>query len=144
MKKIVPLFLALALSAGCCFFQPADEPRQPAVQPYGLVVPAGAVTPEQAAELLRHYPEGALAILDVRTPEEFAAGHAEKAVNIPVQELQKHIAEVPPSPLLILCRSGKRAEKAFGLLRDGGRGTAETWYMKGFTDYRDGVPAFHE
>jgi rhodanese-related sulfurtransferase len=34
-------------------------------------------------------------VLDVRPPEEFAAGHVPGAVNIPVHELEKRLAELP-------------------------------------------------
>ncbi|MBO4316945.1 MAG: rhodanese-like domain-containing protein [Mailhella sp.] len=144
MRRIVSLVFVLVLAAGAYFYQSAGPETPPAAPSYESVVPSGMLSPGQAAGLVKHYPEDRLAILDVRTPEEFAAGHAGKAVNIPVQELQERIAEVPQSPLLILCRSGKRAENAFNLLRDSGRNMAETWFLKGFTDYRDGIPSFHE
>lgn len=34
-------------------------------------------------------------MLDVRPPEEFAAGHLPGAVNIPVQQLEKRLGELP-------------------------------------------------
>ena len=66
-------------------------------------------------------------ILDVRTPEEFAGGHVDGAVNIPVDELDAKLEEVESltggdknKPLIVYCRSGARAGRAKKkLLRSG-------------------------
>lgn len=64
---------------------------------------------------------GAL-LVDVRTPEEFAAEHLEGAVNIPVNELPERIEELgsPETPLVLYCGTGKRSSKAERLLRERG------------------------
>ncbi len=61
--------------------------------------------------------EGAL-LLDVRTPEEFRQGHLDGAVNIPVQELARRLAELEPKarPLVVYCAAGMRAQSAVELL----------------------------
>ena len=54
-------------------------------------------------------------ILDVRTPEEFAAGHIPGAINIPNEEIgTAQIPELPDEDQLILvyCRSGNRSKQA--------------------------------
>jgi rhodanese-related sulfurtransferase/DNA-binding HxlR family transcriptional regulator len=51
--------------------------------------------PVPAAELLQRAKRGLVTVLDVRPPEEFAAGHVPGAVNIPIQELEKRLAELP-------------------------------------------------
>lgn len=58
-------------------------------------------------------------VLDVRKPEEFQDGHAEGAVNIPVQELAQRAAELGPpgAEVLVYCRSGNRAAAATEFLR---------------------------
>lgn len=51
-------------------------------------------------------------VLDVRRPDESAAGHVEGAVNIPVHELAKHVDELPDDPdtlIVVYCRSGVRS-----------------------------------
>jgi len=54
-------------------------------------------------------------LIDVRTPGEFAEGHLEGAVNIPV-ELPTFTAQValldPDMDYLVYCRSGRRADVA--------------------------------
>ena len=63
-------------------------------------------------------------LVDVRTPEEFAAGHIEGAVNIPVQELERRMAEVgaKDTPIVLYCRSGKRSSAAARMLEAAGYG----------------------
>jgi rhodanese-related sulfurtransferase len=51
--------------------------------------------PVPAKELLARARNGLVTVLDVRPPEEFAAGHVPGAVNIPVHELEKRLGELP-------------------------------------------------
>jgi rhodanese-related sulfurtransferase/DNA-binding transcriptional ArsR family regulator len=51
--------------------------------------------PVPAAELLERAKKGLVTVLDVRPPEEFAAGHVPGAINIPIHELEKRLAELP-------------------------------------------------
>jgi rhodanese-related sulfurtransferase len=51
--------------------------------------------PIPAAELLHRARRGLVTVLDVRPPEEFAAGHVPGAVNIPIHELEKRFRELP-------------------------------------------------
>ncbi|MDR0995981.1 MAG: rhodanese-like domain-containing protein [Tannerella sp.] len=52
-------------------------------------------------------------IVDVRTPEEYAGGHNEGSVNIPLSELKSETARLKPyRNLILVCRSGKRAGMA--------------------------------
>ncbi len=75
----------------------------------------GAVTASQATEYIRVVGDH-LTVIDVRTPEEFAQGHMPKAKNIPVDTLESRIAELPNGPILIVCRTGGRAERAWKLI----------------------------
>lgn len=55
-------------------------------------------------------------VLDVREPEEWAAGHAPNAVHIPLADVPARVDELPdPStggPLPVTCRSGGRSSRA--------------------------------
>jgi phage shock protein E len=65
--------------------------------------------------------EGA-ALVDVRSPGEFAAGHIDGAVNIPVQDLSSRMREIPKDrPVVLYCASGMRSGAAARLLRSAGR-----------------------
>lgn len=66
--------------------------------------------------------EGRL-LLDVRTPEEYAAGHVPGATLIPLQELdgrRDEIAAWRERGVVVYCESGGRAERAAGQLREAG------------------------
>jgi rhodanese-related sulfurtransferase len=51
--------------------------------------------PVPATELLQRAKKGLVTVLDVRPPEEFAAGHVPGAINIPIHQLEKRLAELP-------------------------------------------------
>ncbi len=60
-------------------------------------------------------------LVDVRDPEEWAAGHLETAVNIPLAELRGRLGELDPgSPVLAVCGTGGRSEQAVDLLTASG------------------------
>jgi phage shock protein E len=57
-----------------------------------------------------------VAIIDVRTPEEFSSGHIEGAINIPVDQIGQGVQSIKglkkESPILVYCRSGRRSSMA--------------------------------
>ena len=56
-------------------------------------------------ELLRRSKDGLVSILDVRPPEEFAAGHIPGAVNLSLKDLEKRLKEFPEGKEIIAyCR----------------------------------------
>ena len=58
--------------------------------------------------------------IDVRSPEEYNAGHLEGAVNIVHTDIASQIASVAPDknqPINLYCRSGRRAEMALQELK---------------------------
>jgi rhodanese-related sulfurtransferase len=63
-------------------------------------------------------------LLDVREPDEWAAGHVEGAVHVPLAEVPGRLAELPDAdPLYILCRSGNRSGRATAWLNQQGLST---------------------
>ena len=61
------------------------------------------------ASARRRQRDGGL-IIDVRTAQEFAAGHIAGAVNIPIDELAS--AMLPDEPVMTTCGSGGRGGRA--------------------------------
>jgi phage shock protein E len=53
-------------------------------------------------------------LVDVRSSLEFASGHIDGAVNIPLDQLKTRMAEVGPKtePVVVYCRSGQRSASA--------------------------------
>lgn len=60
-------------------------------------------------------------LLDVRTEQEFQAGHLDGAINIPVQVLEQRWSELPKDKeIVVYCRSGQRSARAQRLLKTHG------------------------
>jgi rhodanese-related sulfurtransferase len=89
----------------------------------------GLVTPEQAASLAA---DGAITVIDVRTPEEFAEGHLDGAllVDLSSPTFADEVAQLDPlQPYLVYCRSGNRSGQAVDAMQ--GLGFEQLWDMDG-------------
>ena len=65
--------------------------------------------------------DGSVTLLDTRTPGEYAGGHAEGFVNIPVDELRDRLDEIPAGkPVYVMCQSGLRSYVACRILAQRG------------------------
>ncbi len=94
-------FLALVLFLGLKFFMSRPDASGTQVQ-----------------TLLR---QGAT-LVDVRSPGEFASGHINGAINIPVDQIRSRMSEIPSGkPVVLYCRSGARSSSAAQTLRSAGR-----------------------
>jgi len=100
---------------------------------------AGAkVTPLQTTQLLN---QGKALILDVRSEEEFAAGHVKDAKNIPLKALKERVGEIEKfktRPVVTVCARGLQSNKAASLLKKQGfeqatslLGGLEAWQAQG-------------
>ena len=59
--------------------------------------------------------------IDVRTPGEFAFGHAYRTRNIPLDSLMQNLDKLEKNePVFIICQSGKRSMKAAHILNEAG------------------------
>ncbi|MDQ3693292.1 MAG: rhodanese-like domain-containing protein [Chloroflexota bacterium] len=64
------------------------------------------------------YQTGSARFVDVREPEEWAAGHIPGALHIPLAELAARAAEIPRGePIILVCRVGGRSHLATEYLR---------------------------
>lgn len=99
MKRILPIFLAALLLAGCA--APAEE------------ITYRQVNMDEAITMME---EGSgYIILDVRTPGEFEEKHIPGAINVANETIgTDEIPELPDKDQLILvyCRSGNRSKQA--------------------------------
>jgi len=72
----------------------------------------GSLTAQGAVQLINR--ERAV-VVDVREPDEFAAGHVTGAKNVPLDQLEAKLAGTVKNkslPLLLICASGARAQRA--------------------------------
>jgi rhodanese-related sulfurtransferase len=77
----------------------------------------GALTAEGAVQLINRQ---RAVVVDIRAPEEFAAGHVSGARNVPLDQLEAKLAGTVKNkslPLLIVCASGARANRAVAMAR---------------------------
>lgn len=98
-----------------------------------------AVSTLQATQLLN---KGKIQVLDVRTTEDFAAGHLRTAKNIPLKELASRIGELDQShAVLVVCTSGVQSARGAAQLHQSG--FAEVYSLDGgFTQWQSqGLPA---
>ncbi len=59
--------------------------------------------------------------VDVRTPEEYASGHAYRAINIPLDTLLTNLDKLEKNePVYLICQSGKRSMQAAEILNQAG------------------------
>ena len=103
MKKCIALVILLVLAFSACNAVPAGEYRK--------------ISPAIAGDMM-HNLENYI-ILDVRSEEEFAAGHIADAQLLPEDKIAvRAAAELPDKDAVILvyCQSGRRSELAANAL----------------------------
>ena len=72
----------------------------------------------------------------MRDPDEFAAGHFQTAVNIPVGELEEKVDTLPADkPIVFVCSTGARSGEAFYMLQDMRPELKEVYYLEAEATY---------
>ena len=101
MKKLIPILLSALMFTGCAGTSNSQTNtyRQ--------------ITMDEAVDMMAQ--ETGYIILDVRRPDEFAAGHIPNAINVANETIG--MAEIPELPdkdqlILVYCRSGRRSKEA--------------------------------
>lgn len=76
--------------------------------------------------------DGNLVILDVRTAEEFEAGHVPGAINVSHDQVETRLTELAPyksKDIVAYCRSGRRTALALEVLK--ANGFERLWHLEG-------------
>ena len=101
MKKLLPILLSALMFTGCAGTgnNQTNTYRQ--------------ISMDEAVTMMAQ--ETGYIILDVRRPDEFAAGHIPNAINVPNETIGT--AELPELPdkdqlIMVYCRSGRRSKEA--------------------------------
>ena len=101
MKKLIPILLSALMFTGCA----GSSNHQ--TNTYR------SITMDEAVTMMAQ--ETGYIILDVRRPDEFAAGHIPNAINVPNETIgTDEIPDLPNNDQLIMvyCRSGRRSKEA--------------------------------
>lgn len=97
-----------------------------------------SISPKDAYTLMKSGEK--VAVLDVRTPDEFSQEHIEGAILIPVQTLSNNlalIAQVKNQKIIVYCHSGNRSVSASRILVKNGftplniKGGITAWKAEG-------------
>ena len=101
MKKLIPILLSALMFTGCAGTSNSQTNTY------------RSITMDEAVDMMAK--ETGYIILDVRRPDEFAAGHIPNAINVPNETIGT--AEIPELPdkdqlIMVYCRSGRRSKEA--------------------------------
>ena len=79
-------------------------------------------------------------LVDVRDPDEFAAGHFQTAVNILVDQLEGKINTLPANkPIVFVCSTGARSGESYYMLQDMKPDLKKVYYLEAELAYsKDG------
>jgi rhodanese-related sulfurtransferase len=103
------LTVAIAVISGGALLWPALMPR------------GRQATPLQATQMINR--GKSTAVIDVRSADEYAAGHLRDAKNMPLADLANRIGELDKNKVktvIVVCQSGARADKAARQLKSAG------------------------
>ncbi len=76
-------------------------------------------------------------LVDVRDPDEFAAGHFQTAVNIPVDQLENKISDLPADkPIVFVCSTGARSGESYYMLQDLKPDLKKVYYLEAEVAYK--------
>lgn len=120
MRKVSFVLLALALLCGVALAAcgGGNETAGPAIEEIDLATLGDDVDVETVAAV-RQNP--AVFLLDVREPDEYAAGHIPSITLIPSGEVADRLAELPrDKEIIVTCRTGNRSAQVASMLRDQG------------------------
>lgn len=95
---------------------------------FAAAVIAAAAVPAAAGErfdfgrITAGLADGRVLVVDVREPDEFAAGHIPGSVNLPLSRFDPAALPKPEGRTVVLsCRSGRRAGQALAMVEASGR-----------------------
>ncbi len=105
-----------------------------------------AMEPVSRRELSRRLKDDTVTVLDVRPPDEFAAGHLPNAINIPLKALGRRLRDIPKGREIVAYCRGPYCVMAFeavSLLRK--RGYAARRLEDGYPEWQSaGLPVLKE
>jgi rhodanese-related sulfurtransferase len=90
----------------------------------------GSIDLERFKTILNDNPESIM-LVDTRDPDEFAKGHFQTAVNIPVENLEARVKELPADkPVVFVCSTGARSGEAYYMVKDVRPALTDVFYVE--------------
>jgi rhodanese-related sulfurtransferase len=90
-------------------------------------------------ELKKGLAEGSILLVDVREPNEYAAGRIPGSLLNPLQKFDPQaLPRVPGKRVVLSCRSGRRSLTALELAQKAGRDDVRAHYPGGFQEWANG------
>jgi rhodanese-related sulfurtransferase len=90
----------------------------------------GSIDIESFKEIVTQRPESVY-LIDVRDPDEFAAGNLKTSQNIPVDQLEAKLPALPADkPIIYVCGTGARSGEAYYMTRDLRPEIKEVYYLE--------------
>ncbi len=116
MRIVLTLLLGSSLVA-CASAPPATPATPPSTTAIAPSTSTSARVDGRTAHQLVH--DGAT-LVDVRTPEEYAAKHIDGAINVPVDDLATHDFGGKDKSIVVYCTHGQRSDHAGETLKSDG------------------------
>ena len=95
-----------------------------------MAIEPGHISPEEGKAIIQQKED--LVIIDMRDPHEYVILHYPNALNIPVNELETRLSEVPADkPILVHCVRGMRSNRGYEILREKRPDIGELYHING-------------
>jgi len=95
----------------------------------------GSIDLDRFKDILANTPESVM-LIDARDPDEFIKSHFKTAVNIPVEDLEPKIKDLPADkPIVFVCSTGARSGEAYYMVKDV-RSALDVYYVEATIDYK--------
>jgi rhodanese-related sulfurtransferase len=96
----------------------------------------GTIDLKKFQDIIANNPESIL-LIDVRDPDEFAAGSFKTAINIPVDQLEAKIKDFPDDkPIVYFCATGARSGEAFYMTLDVKESLKNVFYVEAEMEFQ--------
>ncbi|MEN8211055.1 MAG: rhodanese-like domain-containing protein [Thermodesulfobacteriota bacterium] len=96
----------------------------------------GTIDLKKFEDIVTNNPDSIL-LIDVRDPDEFAAGSFKTAVNIPVEDLEAKIKDFPADkPIVYVCSTGARSGEAFYMTLDVRESLKDVFFVDAEIDFK--------
>jgi rhodanese-related sulfurtransferase len=96
----------------------------------------GTIDLKKFQDIIANNPESIL-LIDVRDPDEFAAGSFKTAINIPVDQLEAKIKDLPSDKSIVyFCATGARSGEAFYMTLDVRESLKNVFYVEAEMEFQ--------